>query len=66
MEAPWKHHLKTKIFPKVIFQNKTEVSTDEHAKCNCNGVFPKWIRTFVEFIEFRESNKSLKHELGSI
>ena len=26
-----------------------------------NGVFPKWSRTFIEF---RESNNSLKHELG--
>ena len=31
-----------------------------------NGVFPKWSRTFTEFSEFRESDKSLKHELGSI
>ena len=33
------------------------------------GVFPKWSRTFIEFSEFskfRESDKSLKHELGSI
>ena len=30
------------------------------------GVFPKWIRTFIEFSEFRESDKSLKYELGSI
>ena len=30
------------------------------------GVFPKWSRTFAEFSEFRESDKSLKHELGSI
>ena len=32
-----------------------------------NGVFPKWNRTFTkfsEFSEFRESDKSLKHELG--
>ena len=28
-----------------------------------NGVFPKWSRTFIEF---RETDKSLKHELGSI
>ena len=31
-----------------------------------NRVFPKWGRTFIEFAEFRESEKSLKHELGSI
>ena len=31
-----------------------------------NGVFPKLSRTFSEFSEFRESDKSLKHELGSI
>ena len=30
------------------------------------GVFPKWSRTFAEFSEFRETDKSLKHELGSI
>ena len=31
--------------------------------------FPKWSRTFTEFNDsskFRESDKSLKHELGSI
>ena len=34
-----------------------------------NRVFPKWSRTFIELSElgeFRESNKSLKHELGSV
>ena len=31
-----------------------------------NGVFPKWSRTFAEFSEFRETDKLLKHELGSI
>ena len=30
------------------------------------GVFFKWSGTFTEFSEFRESEKSLKHELGSI
>ena len=30
------------------------------------GVFPKWRRTFAEFSEFRITDKSLKHELGSI
>ena len=29
-----------------------------------NGVFPKLRRTFIEFREFGESDKSLKHELG--
>ena len=29
-------------------------------------VFPKWNRTFAEFSEFTETDKSLKHELGSI
>ena len=33
---------------------------------NNNGVFPKWSRTFTEFSEFRETDKSPKHELGSI
>ena len=28
------------------------------------GVFPKWSRNFIEFSEFRETDKSLKHELG--
>ena len=34
-----------------------------------NGVFPKWSRTSIEFNEFskfRESEKSLKHDLGLI
>ena len=31
-----------------------------------DGVFLKWSRTFVEFCEFRETDKSLKHELASI
>ena len=34
-----------------------------------NEVLPKWRRTFIEFSEFsgfKESDKSLKHELGSI
>ena len=30
------------------------------------GVFLKWSRTFIEISKFRESEKSLKHELGSI
>ena len=30
------------------------------------GVCPKWARTFIEFSKFSESQKSLKHELGSI
>ena len=29
------------------------------------GVFSKWSITFIEFREFRESEKSLRHELGS-
>ena len=35
-------------------------------KSFCNGVFSKWSRTFIEFREFRESEKSLRHELGSV
>ena len=34
-----------------------------------DGVLPKWSRTFIEFgefSEFQESDKSLKHELGSM
>ena len=34
-----------------------------------NGDFPKWSKTFIElckFHKFRETDKSLKHELGSI
>ena len=33
-----------------------------------SGVFSKWSRTFIEFSEFwefRESEKLLRHELGS-
>ena len=28
-----------------------------------NGSFPKWSRPFIEFSKFRESDKSLGHEL---
>ena len=31
-----------------------------------NGVFPKWSKTLIEFSKFREADKSLKHELGSL
>ena len=31
-----------------------------------NGVFPKWSRTFIEFSEYRESDKSSKNELSLI
>ena len=30
------------------------------------GFFSKWSRTFIEIREFRESEKSLRHELGSV
>ena len=40
-------------------------SCDMHLNLT-NGVFPKWSRTFTAFSEFRETDKSLKHELGSI
>ena len=30
------------------------------------GVFSKWSGTFIEFSEFRESEESLKHELGLV
>ena len=30
------------------------------------GVFSKWSRTFIEFSEFRESEKSLRCKLGSV
>ena len=33
---------------------------------NDNGVIPKWSRAFSEWSEFREPDKSLMHELGSI
>ena len=39
-------------------------ATDYH--CKPIGVFPKWSTTFTEFSEFRESDKPLKHEMGSI
>ena len=32
---------------------------------NINGVLSKWSRTFIEFREFREYDKPMKHELGS-
>ena len=38
------------------------------AQCDI-GVFSKWRKTFIEFSEFRkfrESDKSLRHELGSV
>ena len=31
-----------------------------------NWVFPKWSKTYAEFSEFRETDESPKHELGSI
>ena len=43
-----------------LFQIKNMSMSDD------NGVFPKWSRTPAEFSEFRETDKSLKHELGSI
>ena len=49
------HQMTTSDFKKGIKEN--------------NGVLPKWSRTFIEFSEFskfRESDKSLKHELGLI
>ena len=30
------------------------------------GVFSQWSGTFIEFSEFRESEESLKHEMGSV
>ena len=44
-------------------------STPRQLCPNYNGVFPKWSRTSIElsyFSEFRESDKSLQRELGSI
>ena len=43
-----------------------EVFTNSPQYKNANGVFLKWSRAFTEFNEFRESGKSLKHDLGSI
>ena len=34
--------------------------------CFQNGVFPRWNRNSIEFSELRKSDKSLKHELGTI
>ena len=36
-----------------------------HGKLD-NGVFPKWSRTVIAFAKFGESDKPLKHKLGSI
>ena len=45
-------------------QNISVINTDKGM--HANGVFPKWNVTFTEFREFRETDKSLKHELGSV
>ena len=38
------------------------ILTLHSSSCVPNGVFSKWSRTVTEFSEFRESEKSLKHE----
>ena len=35
-----------------------------HVRTSFRKIFPKWSRTFIEFSEFGETEKSLKHELG--
>ena len=48
------------------FENTLDVVINHNfnskLQTNFNGVFPKW----NEFTEFKEFDKSLKHELGSI
>ena len=62
---------------KFLFKDR---QPDERWTCSCPnhqtkivgmhmGVYSKWSRTFIEFSEFREfrgSEKSLRHELGSV
>ena len=45
----------------VDWQNRNATHSAHHS-----GVFSKWRGTFIEFSEFRESEESLKHELGSV
>ena len=45
-------NIANRMSPQIIFEH--------------NGLFSKWSGTFIEFREFRESEESLKHELGSV
>ena len=56
-------------FPYKILTDTTKDTTLPFQKKRDDGVFPKCRRIFIEFTEFsefRKSDKSLKHELGSI
>ena len=53
----WRPHLEKNSF---IFLQFSE------NKWPNNGVFPKWSRTHIEFSDFRESDKTMKHKLSSI
>ena len=43
-----------------------EIRTPWWKQCWYNGIFSKLSGTFIEFSKFRESEESLKHELGSV
>ena len=47
-------------------QTHKRTKLKEVLKTRRNGVFSKWSGTFIEFSEFRESEESPKHELGSV
>ena len=51
-------------FVRSIVLNRFPIYALNYNNSRNNGVFPKWSRTFAEFSEFRETDKSLKHEFG--
>ena len=54
------------IHASVDLQNSVKSEISAPFRENPNGVFSKCSRTFIELSEFRESEKSLRHELGSV
>ena len=73
----WTQYFSDKVWTSCLLQPiqenkldfKTFKSKIQKSECSSIGPFPKWSRTFIEFSEFskfRESDKSLMHELGSI
>ena len=50
----------------VSIQDSLHSKSTDIGKTGYIGVLPKWNRTFAEFTEFGETDKSLKHEFGSI
>ena len=53
-----------KIHRFTVFQTETLIKRNFKRLTELLEFFPKWSRTFTEFIEFRETAKSLKHELA--